>query len=501
MPLMLLASENHPHYVFIYIAILNMGMLAITLYKPWSGLVLGSYIGTIVVVASWFSLHYTHAQFDIYFLYSTLFFITFLAASLMEQSKHQSATKEAGTVLAIATPTIYFLATIFLIHTLYPQFETPFTVLLGVLYGALGAVYYRQHTEPTAEHFSRMLLLIAFCFFIVAAPIEFDHHGITIAWALLALGAVLLGAILRQRVMRGAGVVLLTVAFLKFIAFDLSFEPSWHAFINDRFIAALFLAFCMALSAYLAHRTSEATSDDRSHVAFLSVGTYLTLVMAISLEIRDFYSFWWLGIIWSLAALLAGTLSFSLRSKWLRIVSYMTFGAAAIRIVGYDGLLAKLDYTPIFNSRVGLTLLLVLCLTMMLMVLRRADDRVSDEEKKLAKGGLFLGINLLLLWMVSSEVIDYFVTTSVQRVMLSVCWTIYAIILLMFGIVTKSSFARTLSLILFGIVVLKVFLYDAALLGDLYRFISFFTLGIILLVSGFLYHKYKDRIRQFIQAQ
>ena len=68
-------------------------------------------------------------------------------------------------------------------------------------------------------------------------------------------------------------------------------------------------------------------------------------------------------------------------------------------------------------------------------------------------------------------------------------------------IIRKSRSSRLLSLSLFGLIILKVFLYDTANLGNLYRFISFISLGLILLLAGYLYHRYRDRIAQFIIAK
>ena len=108
----------------------------------------------------------------------------------------------------------------------------------------------------------------------------------------------------------------------------------------------------------------------------------------------------------------------------------------------------------------------------------------------------------MLLWAISMEIVDYWKDSeNLKRAMLSVAWTVYAIFLLMGGIISKSSLARFFAIMLFGIVVFKVFLYDTVNLDDLYRFISFISLGIILLVSGFLYYRYKDRIRHFIKGE
>ena len=119
--------------------------------------------------------------------------------------------------------------------------------------------------------------------------------------------------------------------------------------------------------------------------------------------------------------------------------------------------------------------------------------------------------------MGSKEFLDYFTQRlrllpsyqqGIQRVRyasrsntaLSIAWAVYAIALLVLGIIKRSSSARTLSIILFGIVIFKVFLYDTASLNNFYRFISFITLGVILLLTGYLYHRYRDRIAEFIKA-
>jgi uncharacterized membrane protein len=84
---------------------------------------------------------------------------------------------------------------------------------------------------------------------------------------------------------------------------------------------------------------------------------------------------------------------------------------------------------------------------------------------------------------------------------LSIAWGLYAGALLVLGIVKRSAAARLTSIGLFAIVILKVFLYDTSSLSSFYRFISFISLGVLLLLAGYLYNRYKDRIVEFIQVK
>jgi uncharacterized membrane protein len=47
---------------------------------------------------------------------------------------------------------------------------------------------------------------------------------------------------------------------------------------------------------------------------------------------------------------------------------------------------------------------------------------------------------------------------------------------------------------LFGIAILKIFLYDLSFLERLYRIFSFVGLGVILLLVSYLYQRYKEII-------
>ena len=49
-----------------------------------------------------------------------------------------------------------------------------------------------------------------------------------------------------------------------------------------------------------------------------------------------------------------------------------------------------------------------------------------------------------------------------------------------------------MALLLFGVIIFKVFLIDLSSLERFYRIISFVVLGVILIAVSFLYQKYKD---------
>src|SRR5882672_5329118 len=70
-----------------------------------------------------------------------------------------------------------------------------------------------------------------------------------------------------------------------------------------------------------------------------------------------------------------------------------------------------------------------------------------------------------------------------------------AFALILTGVKRQSALLRWQALILFGLAVAKVFLYDISYLDRFYRIVSLLILGVLLLVVSFLYQKKTSRER------
>ena len=66
------------------------------------------------------------------------------------------------------------------------------------------------------------------------------------------------------------------------------------------------------------------------------------------------------------------------------------------------------------------------------------------------------------------------------------------------GIMRRKLNVRIAGLALLGIPVLKLFIVDTFTLDMGYRVGAYLSLGILLMVMGFLYQRYRDHIRGFL---
>jgi uncharacterized membrane protein len=119
---------------------------------------------------------------------------------------------------------------------------------------------------------------------------------------------------------------------------------------------------------------------------------------------------------------------------------------------------------------------------------------------------LHITIVLLVFDLLTSETRDYFgqlimqkpadadMLANMQQLLLSGVWLFYSIILMGAGIWRRNFEIRVSAIVLSGITILKIFIYDLSFLNALNRIISFFALGLILLLLSYLYTRFKQII-------
>jgi uncharacterized membrane protein len=83
---------------------------------------------------------------------------------------------------------------------------------------------------------------------------------------------------------------------------------------------------------------------------------------------------------------------------------------------------------------------------------------------------------------------------NLQQMSLSGVWLLYSAVMMAAGLWRKNRGVRVGAIVLFGISILKIFIYDLSSLETLYRIFSFLALGVILIAVSFAYQKYKDII-------
>ncbi len=130
----------------------------------------------------------------------------------------------------------------------------------------------------------------------------------------------------------------------------------------------------------------------------------------------------------------------------------------------------------------------ILQLAVILLIFELLTVEVSDTfSQKIA----------LLSSTHTAETIDYAGVQALrnwEQLAISSAWLLYATILMVLGIARRLRSLRVIAFSLFGLAILKIFIYDLSFLDTLYRIFSFIGLGVILLVISFLFQRYRTII-------
>jgi hypothetical protein len=112
-----------------------------------------------------------------------------------------------------------------------------------------------------------------------------------------------------------------------------------------------------------------------------------------------------------------------------------------------------------------------------------------------------IGFDFLLytsiLWIASSELINWMAImdpTQTYKLGLSILWGVYSLYLISVGIWKRKMYLRIGAFSLFGVTLIKLFIYDISHLNTISKTIVFVSLGVLLLIISFLYNKYKHII-------
>jgi uncharacterized membrane protein len=220
--------------------------------------------------------------------------------------------------------------------------------------------------------------------------------------------------------------------------------------------------------------------------------TFATLAIPIRLDGK------WITLAFAVEGAILVWTGFRSMTGFLRAGGYFLLVLAAARLLIFP--LPAPQF--LFNERFAAYAVLIVCFGVVVYAAREHASSVGRDELN-ALGVFAVAINVFALIALSLELWDHFGSHAglgidsglAQHLALSLLWTAYASGLIALGVKRESALLRWQALVLFGLVVVKVFFYDSSYLEKFYRIVSFFILGLVLLVVSFLYQRKVARER------
>jgi uncharacterized membrane protein len=491
------------HAIFPYLIILNLSILLIARFKVWPDLTALGLISTALLCIQWTVSNRAETALVETFSYLTILFGIYFTTSFINFIVRDRDYKGVDAFLLYALPMLFFVWCAPLIDTKEGFAILTFALALFYLIASV-ALRVIFMSFPTIKLASNVMIMIGSSFLAAATALHFDGTTVTIFWALEAALMVVVGYMLNARENRVVGIVLAVIVGLKTFLYDFGLSDGAVAIFNNRAFTVLFVSvmFAVLWVVYKLIADQRIDTEERRGGGLVgAVGLSILPFVWLNAEVMNFASgdaVRFLPIAWALYALLFASTSFLVGEVVFRVFSHMILiGSICILIVTQWNLPAD-QYVLLFNIRLLSAIVITVVLgAIVTMIHKHREQLIADEQSLLMF--YYIGINATLLWALSLEVTDYYADDeSSRRVGLSVLWLGYACIALVVGIIDKLRFVRQFAIGLLGVTVFKIFLYDTANLSDVYRFVSFITLGIILLLVGLAYYRFKDRIIELV---
>ena len=543
-PFLLNEGSGRIGIFFTYMAIINIGILVISLKKYWKPLYFVSFAFTWIIFISWFAMkYYDHLHFTLtaffLFVFFAIFYITTLCYKLLR--KESFDIESIGMIFLNAF--IFYGVGCFLIdgHAGTEKYMGLFTLLNALLHFGVCAVLYKRNLADRS--LLDMTVILSMLFVTIAIPIQFRGEHITIAWTLEALVLFLIGRTRRIPVLEFIAFPVIIFTFIS-LCLNWTWAYFWHSnflysnkvsdfipLFNIHFLTGLFFAATL----FFIRRVSKsenftpAMSKTPAMLVAMDSVVYILLLITVFFACRLEISHYWnaryitSGTInmrdtalqaFSTISSLLFALVFVSTLAWLRrktnnnelfnLALFIGFQVAILAFLTtglYDLNSLQLKYLEehphaLFYRGPWLVFIRYIAFGILacsiFQLLKFVKAQLPSRQMRIASEYI---LHTVIVWCASAELVSWMhLINSAQsyKLGLSIFWGLYSLLLIILGIRYRKSYLRIGAFSLFGITLFKLFFYDISHLNTISKTIVFVSLGILLLVISFLYNKYRN---------
>ena len=507
-PLVLASDQGAAVALLPYLVGVNLGAVLVGRRRGWAGLALGSFLGTALLVASWWGPHFSPAARTLVLVSTTAIWVLYGIVPWLGQVR-PGFWGLARTVLVAINATWYGA----IVHqALGPDLtgaRGPALFTIAVVYivaSVVGGRGRRKDPALVANFYTGAALAI------IAVPVQFDGFSISLAWAMVGMLLLVMGWRLGDPHHRLAALTGLLFAAGRVVLtglFDLGDAPAgFRPVLNLPFLADAAVVVALFGAAWIQRRTDQqAVGWEKTANRFIQPAAAFTAWWVVTFETAawmDAYSgtgppLVTLPLVWAVYAAAALGVGLWRGHLWLRRFALASLAVAALgafMIQVTSAVTATSSFSPFLNAGFLAGISTVAVLVWVARVCCVAGPRVAPGEHRQGTPllvatlgfGLVVATLEMLAWFHASHGGDIF-SDGAALLTISIFWTLYGGVLIWSGFGLGVRSVRLAGMSLLGLVALKVFAVDMRALSAGYRIVSFVGVGALLLVISLLYQR------------
>ena len=543
-PFLLSSGSGRVDIMFWYMSLINIGVLIVAVQKYWKLLYYSAFFATWLIYFSWFvpEVVFDGNDYKLAFSFASIFFaifyLTFLSYKLIKKEVFQ---RKDILIMFLNSAIFYGIGFLILDSGATTKHLLGLFTLVNALIHFLVSVFVFKNKSADRKlfYFTSGLVLT---FLTLAIPVQLDGNWVTLFWAAEAALLFWLGRTKKIVTYERLSYPLMILAGASLMQdWETIYAPRYgqftilKPFLNVHLLSSLIFAGIFAFINFINQKKEypsllgQTKFDSLLHLvrtfaipSLLFMAVYLGFFQEINHYFLQFdmtfhrsnvlsrKTIWLINYSMVFATILTAINLFKTKNKNVSIFN-LAFNSLLIFVFLSAGLFAISEIRNWQQAQaikkvishpngIGMqhTLLRYLSLTLFGTLLYFTYDNTKRIFHKKESYNLIQPILYgILLWILSSELLhwmDIFAVGNSYKLALSILWGSYALLLIVLGIWQKNKYIRLSAMALFALTILKLFAYDLENLNTISKTIAFISLGVLLLISSFLYNKYKHLI-------
>lgn len=550
-PFIVSTGEGNYIVLLTYIAIIDIGMLIVAYFKKWHLVNILAYIFTVLLYGGWLIsiVGETNAPYTNALIYGFVFYFIFILMNIANNLRVKGEFSNTQLTVLISNTFLFYTAGIIILEHSHPGYKGLFTTVLAFFNLFYAWFLYKKFRFEKKVIY--LLIGLTLSFATLAIPIQFQGNQITLFWAAEAVLLLWLSQKSKINTFRFASVVvhaLMLISLLMDWSKIYQSDQVLNIVVNPAFLTGIFGIASYYCIIRLLKNESENSSfyglnfDPKIYSRYVEVLTLLLLYCAGFIEVAYQANDYLQSSNASAAVIVLYHMLFSVifiqfysKDKSSAVQNFASALAVAniLLFVFLFSLFAFREQTEYVTGSVHFRLAyllhwitLGLCIWFFIYLFKKDGFLAKFGQRELLLAGSFL-----LVYFASSELMLHSIAASVHvltgaeihsilaknqydypseyalsqfayntisqiknqvvRTGFPILWGTIAFIFLIIGIRKQLKALRIIALVLLGITILKLFLYDIRNASETGKIIAFILLGILILVISFVYQKLK----------
>jgi uncharacterized membrane protein len=513
--------------LFTYLLILNVGMFFLASFKKWNIINIICYALTVLIFGAWVSQSFNAAkgQAPGGMLFISLFFLIFFGMHIIYNLRHQKKFGYTEIVLLLSNSFIYLGFGLYFLKLIDGgKYQGSFTLALSAFNFVFAYVFYRR--KNIDKNLVYLLIGMVLTFLSLTGPLQLDGNYITLFWACELVVMYWMGTKTGIQLLKNASILILVLTLISLV---MDWNNGYYGvqinimtvLLNKAFITSVVVCLAIFLNQKLLKK------DEETHLVWgilpkfeyiRALGFLMIALVYVSLFLEVSYqSFAHTAnhnfrqmMLWTfhLAFVVVLTFITNKRSNIVYVKTSMLVLIASLILycIGFYSIIALRNDLMERGAGMGLYhwhyLMPLLATVAAGMIVRYVVKQYPKTDSKFK--AMAWGITVIMLFTLSAEAVNIWVAqsyrtgfdisaiaTKANNLSLPIIWSVCSLLLMLLGMRGKIKMLRIISLALFSLTIVKLFLYDISNVGQGGKIAAFIILGVILLIVSFMYQKIK----------